>query len=110
MGKGYLRQAHKVGSNYVEVSVDISSSAVARRIAGMILGYTSSLNVDEAFVLEAKEEADLPERVLYQLRLSQVDTNIAAADLDEAFYTGPKGIDGPGGDGPGGEGAPVAAD
>jgi len=34
MGKGYLTQQHLVGENYLEVSVDISSSKVAKKIAG----------------------------------------------------------------------------
>jgi hypothetical protein len=89
MGKGYLAQAHGVGPNFVEVCVDISSSAVARRIAGLVLGCSASLDVDEAFVIEGKERADLPERVLYQVRLQGVDTEAAAVDLKEGDYIAP---------------------
>ena len=35
-------------------------------------------NVDEAFVLEAREEGGLPESVLYQVQLREVDTKIAS--------------------------------
>ena len=40
------------GSNYVEIDVDIQSSAVARSMAASILSYCSALTIDEAFVVE----------------------------------------------------------
>lgn len=86
MGKGYLTQFSSVGANYVEFSVDISSSTIARNIAGSILGYCASLDINEAFVVESKEEDELPERMLYQVQFRKVDTALAARELREEDY------------------------
>ena len=58
---------------YLEVLVDIGSDPVAHRIVQLALGYAKHLTVDMAFVLEAKCDEELPERVLGAVRVQQVD-------------------------------------
>lgn len=63
----YLRQ-----DNFLEIDVDIGSSSVARSVIGLVLGYVTSLVVDLAILLEAKEEEELPEYLLGTARLNCV--------------------------------------
>ncbi|KAK9912735.1 hypothetical protein M0R45_036581 [Rubus argutus] len=63
----YLRQ-----DNFLEIDVDIGSSSVARSIIGLVLGYVTSIVVDLAILIEAKEEADLPEYILGTVRLNRL--------------------------------------
>ncbi|XP_019197995.1 PREDICTED: protein ENHANCED DISEASE RESISTANCE 2-like isoform X1 [Ipomoea nil] len=72
----YLRQ-----DNFLEIDVDIGSSSVARSIIGLVLGYVTSLVVDLAILIEAKEEADLPEYILGTVRLNRVRVD-SAVPLD----------------------------
>ncbi|OVA16368.1 START domain [Macleaya cordata] len=68
----YLRQ-----DNFLEIDVDIGSSSVARSIIGLVLGYVTSLVVDLAILIEAKEESELPEYVLGTVRLNRVKLDSA---------------------------------
>ncbi|KAF3453005.1 hypothetical protein FNV43_RR03438 [Rhamnella rubrinervis] len=68
----YLRQ-----DNFLEIDVDIGSSSVARGVIGLVLGYVTSLVVDLAILIEAKEEAELPEYILGTVRLSRVKPDSA---------------------------------
>lgn len=63
----YLRQ-----DNFLEIDVDIGSSSVARSIIGLVLGYVTSIVVDLAILIEAKEEEELPEYILGTVRLNRV--------------------------------------
>ncbi|KAI5441154.1 hypothetical protein KIW84_010569 [Lathyrus oleraceus] len=63
----YFRQ-----DNFLEIDVDIGSSSVARSVVGLVLGYVTSLVVDLAILIEAKEESDLPEYILGTVRLNRV--------------------------------------
>ncbi|KAG9456242.1 hypothetical protein H6P81_000750 [Aristolochia fimbriata] len=63
----YLRQ-----DNFLEIDVDIGSSSVARSIISLVLGYVTSLTVDLAILIEAKEENELPEYILGTVRLNRV--------------------------------------
>ncbi|RAL53688.1 hypothetical protein DM860_015416 [Cuscuta australis] len=72
----YLRQ-----DNFLEIDVDIGSSSVARSIIGLVLGYVTSLVVDLAILIEAKEEAELPEYILGTVRLNRVRLD-SATPLD----------------------------
>ncbi|EEF38875.1 protein ENHANCED DISEASE RESISTANCE 2-like [Ricinus communis] len=63
----YLRQ-----DNFLEIDVDIGSSSVARSVIGLVLGYVTSLVVDLAILIEAKEEEELPEYILGTVRLNRV--------------------------------------
>ncbi|XP_068651507.1 protein ENHANCED DISEASE RESISTANCE 2-like isoform X2 [Aristolochia californica] len=63
----YLRQ-----DNFLEIDVDIGSSSVARSIISLVLGYVTSLVVDLAILIEAKEEKELPEYILGTVRLNRI--------------------------------------
>lgn len=69
------------GPNYFEIDVDIGSSALANAILHLALGYVNSVTVDMAFLVEAQEEEELPERIMGAVRISQID--MASADLVE---------------------------
>ncbi|CAL5006027.1 unnamed protein product [Urochloa decumbens] len=68
----YLRQ-----DNFLEIDVDIGSSSVARSIIGLVLGYVTSIVVDLAILIEAKEEKELPEYILGTVRLNRVNPDSA---------------------------------
>ncbi|XP_010245529.1 PREDICTED: protein ENHANCED DISEASE RESISTANCE 2-like isoform X1 [Nelumbo nucifera] len=63
----YLRK-----DNFLEIDVDIGSSSVARSVIGLVLGYVTSIVVDLAILVEAKEEPELPEYILGTVRLNRV--------------------------------------
>ncbi|GLT55441.1 hypothetical protein SLA2020_285610 [Shorea laevis] len=63
----YFRQ-----DNFLEIDVDIGSSSVARSVIGLVLGYVTSLVVDLAILIEAKEEEELPEYLLGTVRLNKL--------------------------------------
>lgn len=63
----YLRQ-----DNFLEIDVDIGSSSVARSVIGLVLGYVTSIVVDLAILIEAREEEELPEYILGTVRLNRV--------------------------------------
>ncbi|KAK6151642.1 hypothetical protein DH2020_014277 [Rehmannia glutinosa] len=70
----YLRQ-----DNFLEIDVDIGSSSVARGVISLVLGYVTSIVVDLAIVIEAREEAELPEYILGTVRLNRVELDSAVA-------------------------------
>ncbi|KAI3913666.1 hypothetical protein MKX01_035862 [Papaver californicum] len=70
----YLRQ-----DNFLEIDVDIGSSSVARSIINLVLGYVTSLVVDLAILVEAKEENELPEYILGTVRLNRLKPESAVA-------------------------------
>ncbi|XWS70360.1 hypothetical protein CRYUN_Cryun03dG0041400 [Craigia yunnanensis] len=72
----YFRQ-----DNFLEIDVDIGSSSVARSVISLVLGYVTSLVVDLAILIEAKEEAELPEYILGTVRLNCVRLE-SAVSLD----------------------------
>lgn len=72
----YFRQ-----DNFLEIDVDIGSSSVARSVIGLVLGYVTSLVVDLAILIEAKEEEELPEYILGTVRLNRVRLE-SAVQLD----------------------------
>ncbi|XP_056162620.1 protein ENHANCED DISEASE RESISTANCE 2 isoform X1 [Syzygium oleosum] len=68
----YLRQ-----DNFLEIDVDIGSSSVARSVIGLVLGYVTSIVVDLAILVEAKEESELPEYILGTVRLNRLTPDSA---------------------------------
>ncbi|XP_077238035.1 ENHANCED DISEASE RESISTANCE protein (DUF1336) isoform X2 [Tasmannia lanceolata] len=70
----YLRK-----DNFLEIDVDIGSSSVARSIIGLVLGYVTSIVVDLAILIEAREENELPEYILGAVRLNRVRLDSAVA-------------------------------
>ncbi|KAM1778581.1 hypothetical protein FF2_039486 [Malus domestica] len=67
----YLRQ-----DNFLEIDVDIGSSSVAS-IIGLVLGYVMSIVVNLAILIEAKEQAELPEYILGNARLNHLKRDSA---------------------------------
>ncbi|XP_061990763.1 protein ENHANCED DISEASE RESISTANCE 2 isoform X2 [Rosa rugosa] len=73
----YLRQ-----DNFLEIDVDIGSSSVARSVIGLVLGYVTSIVVDLAILIEAREEEELPEYILGTVRLNRLKLE-SAVHLEE---------------------------
>mmetsp|Transcript_5123 Transcript_5123/g.9802 ORF Transcript_5123/g.9802 Transcript_5123/m.9802 type:complete len:300 (+) Transcript_5123:106-1005(+) len=86
MGKGYLEQKNFSGSNYVEFDVDVGSSSIAKSVGGTVLNYSSGVVLDEAFVVEGKEEDELPERMLTQHEFRHVKISECAKPLRPEDY------------------------
>ncbi|KAE8126128.1 hypothetical protein FH972_020873 [Carpinus fangiana] len=63
----YLRR-----DNFLEIDVDIGSSSVARSVIGLVMGYVTSIVVDLVILIEAREDAELPEYILGTVRLNRV--------------------------------------
>ncbi|PSS08157.1 Protein ENHANCED DISEASE RESISTANCE 2-like [Actinidia chinensis var. chinensis] len=68
----YIRQ-----DNYLEIDVDIGSSSVARSVISLVLGYVTSIVIDLAILIEAKQEVELPEYILGTVRLNRVKVDSA---------------------------------
>eukprot|EP00246_Nothoceros_aenigmaticus_P012192 TRINITY_DN3653_c0_g1_i3.p1 TRINITY_DN3653_c0_g1~~TRINITY_DN3653_c0_g1_i3.p1 ORF type:complete len:725 (+),score=125.57 TRINITY_DN3653_c0_g1_i3:628-2802(+) len=74
----YLRE-----ENFLEIDVDIGSSSVARSVIGLVLGYVSSIVVDLAILIEAKDDKELPEYILGITRVARVKLETAASWADK---------------------------
>ncbi|RHY33948.1 hypothetical protein DYB32_001277 [Aphanomyces invadans] len=68
-----LRQPYFKTPTYFELDIDVTSSAVANRVTGLVLGFTKKLIVDMSFLIEGKQSHELPERLFGACRLSFVD-------------------------------------
>lgn len=66
------------GRNYLEIDVDIGSSALASAICHLALGSVSSVVVDMGFLVESQAEEELPERLLGAVRIAQIQMSSAA--------------------------------
>ncbi|XP_062227891.1 protein ENHANCED DISEASE RESISTANCE 2-like isoform X2 [Phragmites australis] len=74
----YLR-----GPEYLEVDVDIGSSAVANGVLGLVFGVVTTLVVDMAFLIQANTYDELPEQLLGAARLSHIEASTAVVpELD----------------------------
>ncbi|KAM0847935.1 hypothetical protein ACQ4PT_054703 [Festuca glaucescens] len=70
-------------SGYLEVDVDIGSSAVANGVLGLVFGVVTTLVVDMAFLIQANTYDELPEQVIGAARLAHVEPAAAIVpDLD----------------------------
>ncbi|XP_078443871.1 enhanced disease resistance-like protein (DUF1336) [Wolffia australiana] len=72
-----LRCQYRRGENYLEIDVDIGSSAIANAILHLALGCVSAVTIDMGFVVEAQEEDELPERLIGAVRISQMEMSSA---------------------------------
>ncbi|CAO2041434.1 unnamed protein product [Urochloa humidicola] len=61
------------GHGYLEVDVDIGSSAVANGVLGLVFGVVTTLVVDMAFLIQANTYEELPEQVIGAARLAHVE-------------------------------------
>ena len=71
----------------MEVDVDISSSKVARSIAGTILKRSDVTVIDEGFVIEGVEEGELPERLIGAVRFIHSKVERLASEMGEGDIT-----------------------
>ncbi|KAG8094067.1 hypothetical protein GUJ93_ZPchr0012g19332 [Zizania palustris] len=62
---------------YIEVDVDIGSSAVANGVLGLVFGVVTTLIVDMAFLIQANTYDELPEQLLGAARLSNIEPSSA---------------------------------
>ncbi|XP_062189579.1 protein ENHANCED DISEASE RESISTANCE 2-like isoform X2 [Phragmites australis] len=71
------------GPGYLEVDVDIGSSAVANGVLGLVFGVVTTLVVDMAFLIQANTFDELPEQVIGAARLAHVEPSTAVVpDLE----------------------------
>ncbi|XXG58140.1 hypothetical protein AAC387_Pa04g0528 [Persea americana] len=76
LGRALTCRYHR-GENYLEIDVDIASSAIANAILHLALGYVTAVTIDMGFVVEAVEEEELPERLLGAVRVAQMEMGSA---------------------------------
>jgi hypothetical protein len=70
------------GENYLEIDCNISSSTIAKNIAGVVVRAGGrSVVIDHGFLLEGHAEAELPERLMAAVRYSHIDQESCAVDL-----------------------------
>lgn len=65
------------GAGYVEVDVNVHSNAVASSITKMVRGMTRMVVIDIAFLLEGKEDDELPERLIGVFRMDHMRMDAA---------------------------------
>ncbi|XP_015688856.2 protein ENHANCED DISEASE RESISTANCE 2-like isoform X1 [Oryza brachyantha] len=70
------------GAGYLEVDVDIGSSAVANGVLGLVFGVVTTLVVDMAFLIQANTYEELPEQVIGAARLAHVEPSAAILPHD----------------------------
>mmetsp|Transcript_10578 Transcript_10578/g.25851 ORF Transcript_10578/g.25851 Transcript_10578/m.25851 type:complete len:998 (+) Transcript_10578:119-3112(+) len=68
-----VEQKYFSDSSYFEIDVHVDSSYAANAIIKLAHAYSVNIEVDMVWLLEAKEEEELPERLLAGARLSNVD-------------------------------------
>ncbi|CAA7408233.1 unnamed protein product [Spirodela intermedia] len=73
-----LRCEYHRGENYLEIDVDIGSSAIANAVLHLALGYVTAVTIDMGFVVEAQEEEELPERLIGAVRVAQMEMSSAS--------------------------------
>lgn len=81
LGKALTCNYHR-GENYLEIDVDIGSSAIANAILHLALGYVTAVTIDMGFLVEAQAEEELPEKLLGAVRVCQME--MSSATLVEA--------------------------
>lgn len=81
LGKALTCHYHR-GSNYLEIDVDIGSSAIANAILRLALGYVTSVTIDMGFVVEAVTDEELPEKLIGAVRVCQMEMSSACNIVD----------------------------
>ncbi|EXC18777.1 hypothetical protein L484_007150 [Morus notabilis] len=76
LGKALTCNYHR-GPNYLEIDVDIGSSAIASAILHLALGYVTSVTIDMGFLVESQAEDELPERLVGAVRVCQMEMSSA---------------------------------
>ncbi|CAK9163331.1 unnamed protein product [Ilex paraguariensis] len=65
------------GENYLEIDVDVGSSAIASAILHLALGYVTAVTIDMGFLVEGQSEEELPERLFGAVRVCQMEMSSA---------------------------------
>ncbi|KAE8731649.1 Eukaryotic aspartyl protease family protein [Hibiscus syriacus] len=76
IGKALTCNYHR-GANYLEIDVDIASSAIANTILHLALGYATSVIIDMGFVVEGQTEDELPENLIGAVRVCRMEMSSA---------------------------------
>ncbi|MBA0774274.1 hypothetical protein Gotri_009494 [Gossypium trilobum] len=76
IGKALTCNYHR-GDNYLEIDVDVASSAVANAILHLALGCATSVVIDMGFVVEGQTEDELPEKLIGAVRVSKMEMSSA---------------------------------
>ncbi|XP_020550766.1 protein ENHANCED DISEASE RESISTANCE 2-like [Sesamum indicum] len=76
LGKALNCYYHR-GPNYLEIDVDIGSSAIATAILRLGLGCVTAVTVDMGFLVEGQKEEELPERLFGAVRICQMEMSSA---------------------------------
>lgn len=76
LGKALRCQYHR-GDGYLEIDVDIGSSAIANAVLRLALGYVTAVTIDMGFVVEGQEEEELPEQLFGAVRIAQMELSSA---------------------------------
>jgi hypothetical protein len=77
LGKALNCHYHR-GDNYLEIDVDISSSAIAKAILHLALGYVTAVTIDMGFLVEGQSAEELPEKLFGAVRVCQMEMTSAA--------------------------------
>ncbi|XP_051137073.1 protein ENHANCED DISEASE RESISTANCE 2-like [Andrographis paniculata] len=85
LGKALNCYYHR-GPNYLEIDVDIGSSAIASAILRLALGSVTAVTVDMGFLVEAQKEEELPEKIFGAVRICQMEMS-SATFVDSATPT-----------------------
>lgn len=75
-----LKTEYFHGPNYLEIDIDISANATAATVTSMVAGWSKSIVLDIAVLLEGQAPEELPEKLLGTIRLHHLDLK-AAMDL-----------------------------
>ncbi|KAF5195671.1 Enhanced disease resistance 2-like [Thalictrum thalictroides] len=65
------------GDNYLEIDVDIGSSAIASAILHLALKYVTAVSIDMGFLIESQSEEELPEKLLGAVRIAHMEMSSA---------------------------------
>ncbi|KAH7839936.1 hypothetical protein Vadar_010502 [Vaccinium darrowii] len=88
------------GENYLEIDVDIGSSAIANAVLKLALGYVTAVTVDMGFVVEGQTEEELPEKLFGAVRVCQMEMGAATVvDRDSTAATSLRRVKGSSGGG-----------
>lgn len=71
----HLKSSFFFGPNFCEVSIDVCSSFIARKIWSAAAGAAASIVVDLAFIIQGETEDELPEQVCAVARVCRLDVS-----------------------------------
>ena len=79
-----IEQVYSIGKRgeYIEVACNIASSTIAANVVGLVGGATAALTIDLAFLLEGRQEDELPEHLLGSVRLNHLELASARRAAD----------------------------